>query len=259
MPIGKRHRFLLGTTIVVLVTLVMVGAALAQDRKATHFSNPRLLARISSPSLALAPSVEPTPEPDHNVLQDTGGMFDAEGRLARPEMSDPPTQAELGHYQYWMSCMICHGDRGQGLTDEWRGVLDPGDQNCWQSKCHAPNHPPYGFEIPRSSPAVMGEAALTTYKTATELWEYMRVKMPWSYPGLFDDREYWRLTAYLAQANQIDLPDEPLGPHNGDQVLLIPNLPQTFGPDIGFERSVSGAIVLFLTGAAIFQRWSQRK
>lgn len=259
MPIGKRHKFLLGTTIALLVTLGMVGAALAQDRAATHHSDPRLAARVASLSHSLVAGVEPTPAPDHNVLQGADGMFDPERRLARPEMSDPPTQVELGHYQYWMSCMICHGDRGQGLTDEWRGVLDPGDQNCWQSKCHAPNHPPYGFEIPRSSPAVMGEAALTTYKTASDLYEYMRVKMPWSFPGLFDDQEYWRLTAYLAHANQVDLPDEPLGPHNGDQVLLIPKLPQTFGPGITFERFVSGAVVLFLVGAAVVQRWSHKK
>jgi hypothetical protein len=173
-------------------------------------------------------------------------------------MSDPPTQIELGHYQYWMSCMICHGDRGQGLTVEWReGVLDPGDQNCWQSKCHAPNHPPYGFEIPRSSPAVMGEGALTSFKTAAELQAYIRVEMPWAFPGLFDDEEYWRITAYLARKNEIDMPDEPLGPLNGDRLLWIPQLPQTHQSPHGYERVVGGAVVVLLVGAAVLQRWNR--
>jgi mono/diheme cytochrome c family protein len=172
-------------------------------------------------------------------------------RLARPPMSDPPTQIELGHVEYWMSCMVCHGDRGQGLTEEWRSVLDPEDMNCWQSKCHAPNHPPEGFEIPRQSPLVIGPGALTGYETATDLFEYLRTNMPWAFPGLFEDDVYWNLTAYLAQANDIDFPQETLSLDNGDDVLMIPQLVQTHQTSIHTEQMAAGVVVGLLLVATI--------
>lgn len=172
-------------------------------------------------------------------------------RLARPPMSDPPTQIELGHAEYWMSCMVCHGDRGQGLTEEWRSVLDPADMNCWQSKCHAPNHPPEGFEIPRQSPLIIGPGALTGYETATDLFEYLRVEMPWSFPGLFDDDVYWNLTAYLAQANSVDLPQEALSSENGDDVLMIPKLVQTHQTAIHVEQIAAGVVIGLLFVASV--------
>ena len=75
------------------------------------------------PGRSWAGDAEPTPAPGPNSLG--MGMMDPHERLARPPMSDPPTQIELGHAEYWMSCMVCHGDRGQGLTEEWRSGLDP--------------------------------------------------------------------------------------------------------------------------------------
>ena len=55
------------------------------------------------------------------------------------------SQLEYGAEVYRLVCQDCHGNRGQGLTDEWRATWAPADQNCWQSKCHAANHPPEGF------------------------------------------------------------------------------------------------------------------
>jgi hypothetical protein len=152
--------------------------------------------------------------------------------------------------------MVCHGDQGQGLTEEWRSVLDPEDMNCWQSKCHAPNHPPEGFEIPRKSPLVIGTGALTGYRTASDLFEYMRVEMPWAFPGLFEDKVYWELTAYLADANQIDLGTEPLGPENGGEILVQPGVIQTHRTPVRIEQAATGAVVLLLLSAVVLKRWA---
>jgi len=217
---------------VLAVTAVLVAAA----------------ANALSPSPTRAQNAQPTPKP--TAIHTGTGMSPTE-RLAKPALSDPPTQIELGHVEYWMSCMVCHGDRGQGLTEEWRDVLDPEDQNCWQAKCHGAAHPPYGFQIPRTSPLIMGTGALTGYKTAQDLFEYMRVKMPWSYPGLFEDDTYWNLTAYLAEANKIDLGGEPLGPENAGKILLLPSLVQSHHDGLRAERIVAGTIVGLLLGAAL--------
>jgi mono/diheme cytochrome c family protein len=184
-------------------------------------------------------------------------------RLEVPVMSDPPTQIEIGHLEYWMSCMVCHGDRGQGLTEEWRTVLDP-------------NHPPEGFQIPRTSPLVIGPGALTGYETAEDLFEYLRDTMPWPFPGLFQDVQYWGLTAYLLDANGVDLgrplpnPDkcetcdsegtcdcerieEPLGPDNAADILIIPDLVQTHKTAIETEQIAAIVVVsLFLCAGIVY-------
>jgi hypothetical protein len=230
----------LGATLGVVVVLTMAGIMPTPIHGAPVPNRYVVAAKPALSGPQRFPLAVPTP---------SASMFAPDDRLARPPMSDPPTQIELGHHEYWMSCMVCHGDRGQGLTEEWRSVLDPEDQNCWQSRCHAPNHPPEGFQIPRTSPLVMGTGALTAYDTALDLYEYLRVDMPWSFPGLFDDKTYWELTAYLAQANDIDLPREPLGPDNADQVLLKAGLVQTHHERYSVEKWVSGGLALALVVA----------
>jgi mono/diheme cytochrome c family protein len=183
-------------------------------------------------------------------------MFTPQDRLAPPPMSDPPTQVEQGHHVYWLTCMVCHGDRGQGLTDEWRGALDPADRNCWQSRCHAPNHPPGGFEFPHFVPAIIGPGRLARHETAARLYEFLRTRMPWQAPGLLSDDEYWQLTAFLVDANGVPLDGINLGPDNAARIRLGPASPQ-HQPTIfagskwfGVQPVAAGLAVLFLLSAA---------
>ncbi len=128
-------------------------------------------------------------------------MGDIRDRLAPPPLSDPPTLVELGHTQYYLYCMVCHGDRGQGLTAEWRNAGDPADANCWQSRCHASNHPPDGFELPRYAPPLIGDYALARFATIGDLHQYIQLAMPWHMPGFLEDEQYRRIAVYLADAN----------------------------------------------------------
>ena len=125
-------------------------------------------------------------------------------RLAKPVLTSPqnPTQLDQGALIYWGVCMACHGDRGEGLTNEWRAVFGE-DQNCWASKCHASNHPPQGFVIPRDRlpPAVTGPGNLTRFTTAQELYDYVVITMPWWNPGSLTPEKAWAVTAYILKLN----------------------------------------------------------
>ncbi len=141
-------------------------------------------------------------------------------RLAAPFMPEHPTQADLGANTYYLYCMACHGDRGQGLTDEWRSAWSVGDQNCWQSKCHAANHPTEGFRLPYIVPPVIGHGILDRYQTAGNLHTYISTRMPWHMPGSLEEDQYWQLTAFLARANDL-LPGEvSLTPANAASLRL---------------------------------------
>lgn len=131
----------------------------------------------------------------------------------------PPdaSQLEYGAEVYRLVCKACHGDKGQGLTDDWRAQWEPQDQNCWQSKCHALNHPPDGFYLP-ISPAVVGPP-LKIFETALDLYSFIRKYMPWHNPGSMTENESWSVTAYILKINNID-PGPELNADTAAQIRL---------------------------------------
>jgi hypothetical protein len=124
-------------------------------------------------------------------------------RQEQPYLPPNPTMADLGHQKWWMVCMACHGDVGQGLTDEWRATAFGEDQFCWASKCHANNHPPEGFIFPRIVPPAYGPGTLKRFVTADELYLYLFEKMPWWNPASLTEEEAWNLTAWVLQGNGV--------------------------------------------------------
>ncbi|PJB65890.1 MAG: hypothetical protein CO094_08600 [Anaerolineae bacterium CG_4_9_14_3_um_filter_57_17] len=121
-------------------------------------------------------------------------------RLEKPSLPENPTLADQGAIPYWGICLSCHGDKGQGLTDEWREQFGE-DKNCWTSKCHASNHPPLGFNLPHQVPALVGAGTLARFTTAQELKNYIQKTMPWWNPGSLNEEKSWTLTAYLLREN----------------------------------------------------------
>ncbi len=120
-------------------------------------------------------------------------------RLEPPPTNNPPGQADEGALQYWGMCMSCHGDRGQGLTDEWLASFPPEERNCWQSGCHGEDYPPNSFEIPIQSslPAIAGPGKLARFDNALQLEQYILETMPWWNPGSLESRAAWAVTAYI--------------------------------------------------------------
>ncbi|MBI4770760.1 MAG: hypothetical protein HY784_10230, partial [Chloroflexi bacterium] len=193
------------------------------------------------PSLPPPPVATPTPD-----------------RAARPTRPANPGQADRGALLYWSICMACHGDRGQGLTDEWRAASGPQDSNCWQSKCHASNHPPQGFELPRSIPAVTGPGALARFASAQDLHDYLARTMPWWNPGSLTGEQTWELTAYLLWTRQalpagitldatsagalpVNAPAAPRGDQRTPALLLAGPLALVASGLVWLRRGESGA------------------
>ena len=128
----------------------------------------------------------PTPEPEPQPIETD--------RLALPTLPPNPTAIELGNYSYYYNCMPCHGDQGQGLTDEWRMVWVEDHRNCWDRGCHAGRPKDEGFPIPRYVPGV---TALERFADAQALFEYLKATHPPQHPGNLADEEYGSLTAFL--------------------------------------------------------------
>jgi hypothetical protein len=128
-------------------------------------------------------------------------------------MPESPTQVDTGRFLYWLHCMPCHGDWGQGLTDEWRQVWVEDHQNCWKHGCHTGAGDLASFYIPRQVPPVSGSPqALRAFETAEVLFAFLRETQPPQRPGVLSDAEYWALVAFLLCENGRLSPDVPLGP-----------------------------------------------
>jgi hypothetical protein len=178
-------------------------------------------------------------------------------RLAVPPLSDDPTQLEAGAFIYKQVCMACHGDLGQGLTEEWRLEWEE-DYNCWQSECHSPSHPPWGFEIPRTCcPAVSGPGTLMRFDTAAELYTYLTETMPWWSPGNRSNQEYWDVTAYLISQNGALPADVEL---NAGNAMVIQLRPASSPPgDILPAVIILAAALIMAAGLlAIQNRWYEK-
>lgn len=166
---------------------------------ATGFPSPTT--ELPSPTTGLpSPTIWfPAPTPDFS-------------RLDEPPLPSNPTQFELGRHLYWLNCMPCHGDRGQGLTAEFRSLYVE-DANCWARGCHGGRVEDMGFSIPIRVPAVISSnGELPPFPTADQLFEYLLATHPPQHPGFLSNGDYWALTAYLLAENNRLLPGQVLGP-----------------------------------------------
>ncbi len=168
----------------------------------SSWAAPGTIVPLQEPTGTTNPVTTPTPEEVSWVIVDL-----------------PPdaTQLEYGAEVYRLVCKACHGDKGQGLTDDWRAQWDPRDQNCWQSKCHALNHPSDGFYMP-IAPAVVGPP-LMIFDTALDLYNYIRIYMPWHDRGSLTKKDNWSVTAYILKINQVD-PGQDLNPQTAALIRL---------------------------------------
>ncbi len=154
---------------------------------------------------AASPSLQTSATP--TILPSVTPTFDMR-RMDKPKVSAIPSQSEKGQLLYWGICLACHGDRGQGLTDEFRLGAFGADSNCWQSGCHGKNHPPDGFEMPKTLtfPALSNAGSLGRFQNAQQLYDYVVAMMPWWKPGSLGSEKAWQVTAYLLKMKG-SLPD----------------------------------------------------
>lgn len=141
-------------------------------------------------------------------------------RLAQPTLPALPSQADRGAQVYWLSCLPCHGDVGQGLTDEFRMTYPPEEQFCWESGCHGNKPYDSGFTIPKTIPAVIGAGALQKFPNAFVLHAYIKAAMPYWRPGMLTDEESWQVTAFLLRENRILSNDTELNETNAAQIMV---------------------------------------
>jgi cytochrome c len=142
----------------------------------------------------VAQQVSPSPTPTYDPF-------------AEPPLPENPTEYELGRNLYWHWCMTCHGDKGQGLTDEFRGIWVEDHQDCWGRGCHAGHPGDMGFPIPTVVPALVNDAHLASFTSVQELSDFLKATHPPQSPGILKDEEYHDIALFVFAMNERSLID----------------------------------------------------
>ncbi|HLF29150.1 MAG TPA: hypothetical protein VJG32_22710 [Anaerolineae bacterium] len=133
----------------------------------------------------------------------------------------PATQGGHGANLFYVHCMPCHGDRGQGLTDEFRTrEYPPEDTDCWKSGCHGGKPYAGGFTLPKTIPALIGPDTLKRFNTAADVYEFVRRAMPFNAPGSLTETEYLQLTTFLLERNGVLPAGAALDPGSAAMIVL---------------------------------------
>ncbi len=177
-------------------------------------------------------------------------------KMADPQswMNPPPpgnTQADQGAYTYWMHCMVCHGNLGQGLA-LFRSYYPKQDQDCASPKCHGGPHPGAGFSFP-DAPAIIGPNTLTQFKTAADLYAFISTRMPYQTPGILSSEEYWGLVAYLLRQHQVLPAHIQLDASDAGLVPINPNSTPAFSAPAIVAIALL-MLVLFVSLLLVLQR-----
>jgi cytochrome c len=174
-------------------------------------------------------------------------------RLAEPTLPAIPSQADHGAQVYWLSCLPCHGDKGQGLTDEFRKTYPPEEEYCWESGCHGKNPYESGFTIPKKIPALIGKTTLAKFADAAQLNAYIRGTMPFWKPGSLAEEDAWRVTAFLLRENELWENSAELNASNAANVK-IPRaafLTPVTTPQAAESQKGSGAMIWVIIAAMV--------
>jgi hypothetical protein len=175
-------------------------------------------------------------------------------RLLKPTLPAEPSQADLGAQDYWLYCLPCHGERGQGLTEEFRQTYPPEEFNCWKSGCHGRSPYEFGFMLPTQVPAVIEHSALAKFSDAAQLNSYIRAAMPFWNPGTLTEEEAWRITAFLLRENGLWNDAHELDESNAGSVKILRAAQAlTTAPEESGSLSESNSLIwAILIGLSLF-------
>jgi hypothetical protein len=171
--------------------------------------------------------------------------------LAEPPLPENPTEFELGRNLYWHWCMTCHGDVGQGLTDEFRGIWVEDHQNCWGRGCHAGHSGDLGFPIPTVVPALVSDSHLAQFASIQELSDFLKTTHPPQSPGILKGEEYHAIALFVFAMNGRPLIDLVIT----DTPIPVPTLTVTPVPNpkpaSGNSSTYIGIVVTLLVAGIL--------
>ncbi len=120
------------------------------------------------------------------------------------------TQARSGENIYKHQCARCHGDRGEGKDDSFRGLRAP--------ELIGPSALP-------CKPRPFQKIRQHDFRTVKDVYDYVSALMPADQPASLESAQYWSVLAYTLQANGKTADGVRLDATSSAQMILHPDCP----------------------------------
>ena len=187
------------------------------------------------------------------AIQQQATPVATQDRLAEPTLPAAPSQADYGAQVYWLNCSPCHGDKAQGLTDEFRQQYPPEDQNCWKSHCHGKVTYQDGFTIPTLVPQLVGPGSLAKFTTAANLYGFIHAAMPFQKPNSLPDEQYYQIVAFLLRQNSLIDGHTEVNASNASAIVVSRATPVLTPQQTEVQKeNAAGGWVIILIGVFAF-------
>jgi mono/diheme cytochrome c family protein len=138
-----------------------------------------------------------------------------------PNLAVARDKAAQGAKVYERDCAGCHGQRGEGVTAPpimgGDGLpMFPRDPS--QSTLAANTDPNEQQMRQQLNPG--GMPSRQPFKTAQDLYEYTRLKMPSKRAGTLSTEDYWAVINFILVAHGVKVPDKGIDSGNAREVVI---------------------------------------
>jgi len=138
------------------------------------------------------------------------------------DLSRARTQTAEGATIFTNQCAKCHGQRGEGLGGV-PAILGPGALPAFPRSGGMAGDPtmtdPQQLQIQQQTrPA--GAASRDTFRTAQDLFNFTKARMPKTSPGSLTDGQYWAAVNFLLAAQGANPPPGGIGPTNAASIPI---------------------------------------
>lgn len=138
-----------------------------------------------------------------------------------PNLAKAKDATALGAQVFAAKCATCHGQRGEGVTAPAIMGSDglplyPRDPS--QSTLASNNDPNEQQLRQQLNPG--GIPSRQPFKTAQDLYEFVRLKMPAKQAGSLSTEEYWAVVNFMLVAQGLKVPEKGVDSDNARQVVI---------------------------------------
>jgi mono/diheme cytochrome c family protein len=126
----------------------------------------------------------------------------------RTAYSFTDAQVKSGERTYKRQCSRCHGVKGEGKDDQFKGLRAPELIGATALPC-----------LPRPYQKIRQQK----FRTAEDVYAFASATMPADQPAILDADEYWAVIAYLLAANGKKANDTPLDKASASNIVLHPD------------------------------------
>ena len=140
-----------------------------------------------------------------------------------PNLAQARDRASQGAAVFSAKCASCHGHRGEGVTAP--DIMGPDGLTLY------PRDPSQSTLAANTDPAEQqlrqqlnpgGMPSRPHFKTAQDLYEYTRLKMPAKQAGSLSTEDYWAVINFMLVAHGVKVPEKGVDSENARQVLINP-------------------------------------